>query len=118
MRASQVDLFVLGAGTQKAVLLRLDWKAIFFRFQAQEILEKFDSETRMRKAQAEQQRAMQTVLQQSGETPQDRFPASQRNSLENGSLLRLLVSFKCLSISVRPRSPGPRSATYISHLAG
>ncbi|XP_003742381.1 endoplasmic reticulum junction formation protein lunapark-B [Galendromus occidentalis] len=33
---------------------------------AQEILEKFDSETRMRKAQAEQQRAMQTVLQQSG----------------------------------------------------
>ena len=68
----------------------------YCRFQAQEILEKFDSETRMRKAQAEQQRAMQTVLQQSGETPQDRFPASQRNSLENGSLLRLLVFVECL----------------------
>ncbi|XP_022649888.1 protein lunapark-B-like isoform X2 [Varroa destructor] len=34
---------------------------------AQEILEKYDPDTRMRKAQAEQQRAMAAVLQQSGE---------------------------------------------------
>ncbi|OQR70710.1 protein lunapark-B-like, partial [Tropilaelaps mercedesae] len=36
---------------------------------AQEILEKYDADTRMRKAQAEQQRAMIAVLQHTGEIP-------------------------------------------------
>ncbi|XP_022649889.1 protein lunapark-B-like isoform X1 [Varroa jacobsoni] len=57
---------------------------------AQEILEKYDPDTRMRKAQAEQQRAMAAVLQQSGMDIRRRMVGTPMNAvnMQNVSMLQ------------------------------
>lgn len=84
-------------------------------FQAQEILEKFDPDTRLRKAQAEQQRMMNAVLQQSGEisdppntsvllTPKGSLSRETLSTLptanENGLLLLFAILFTSSAVYV------------------